>query len=381
LVGLAGIAAFALLSNDDPGDLAVQTAAEATGDETDGSVTEPDAAPPEEPAAPAEDEIADEPTPAPTVAAEPTVAEPTVAAASEPFEDQWDTLPMMMTERQQLPAVVTSSGKIWMIGGLDAFAFATRSVEFYDPLLQTWARCECDLPIALNHHMATTYDDLPVVLGGWVGVDDDIRAESSARVLQLRNGEWVDLPPLLEPRIAGTAVTVGNEIIVTGGQDAQGNLMSTTEIFDGTAWRLGADLPTPREHVGAATDGRFVYVAGGRLLPGGSAANVAAFERYDPATDEWTMLPDLPTARGGLAVVSGNNSIITLGGEGPSGVFDEVEQFDLATQTWKELPPLQPGRHGLAAAFFRRSLYAIGGAVRDSHLGSTGETSSLRVSG
>ncbi len=296
-----------------------------------------------------------------------TGAEPTYT----PIEGDWESLPPMNVERQQLSAVTTPQGKIWMAGGLDAFAYATTTVEFYDPLLRLWTMCDCDLPLALNHHMATYYRDAPVVLGGWIGDAENIKVASSDRVLMLDGNEWIDLPPLLEPRVAGAAVTVGDWIIVTGGQDAAGNMMTTTEIFDGNEWRWGADLPVVSEHLAAATDGRMVYVVGGRQLPAGSAGNLADLQRYDPATDTWEARAPMPTARGGLAATWANGSLIALGGEGPTSVFDEVEQYDPTTDSWSELAPLPGGRHGLAAGVFRRTLYAIGGADDASHIGST----------
>src|SRR4030095_12732764 len=75
-----------------------------------------------------------------------------------------------------------------------------------------------------------------------------------------------------------------------------GKLNPTTEVFDGTAWKRVSDLPTPREHLGMATDGNFAYVVGGRDLS--SDKNSSALERYDPKTAWWAALPAQPPTRG-----------------------------------------------------------------------------------
>ena len=102
----------------------------------------------------------------------------------------------------------------------------------------------------------------------------------------------VRLPSLNRPRAAGAAAVVGDRIVVVGGQ-ADGRLVDSTELFHGKQWRTGADIPTPREHLAAASDANFVYAVGGRALS--PDKNSAALERYDPSTDKWQRLPDMPT--------------------------------------------------------------------------------------
>ena len=119
--------------------------------------------------------------------------------------------------------------------------------------------------------MAVTWQDTPVVLGGWrtEGANPKVATDKVWRVV---NSRWTELPPLLQPRAAAAAAVVGDRIIVTGGVDADGKLLNTTEIFDGSSWKLGAPMPTPRQMLGAASDGKLVYAVGGTngtVRPGG----------------------------------------------------------------------------------------------------------------
>ena len=81
----------------------------------------------------------------------------------------------------------------------------------------------------------------------------------------MRDGAWQNLPRLNHPRAAAAAAVVGDKIVVTGGQ-ADGKLVPQTEVFDGDGWKDVADIPTRREHLGAASDGRYLYAVGGREL-------------------------------------------------------------------------------------------------------------------
>ena len=98
----------------------------------------------------------------------------------------------------------------------------------------------------------------------------------SNRVFVLRNGAWVELPPMLHARAAGAAAVVGDKIVVAGGQ-ANHQLVAPTEVFDGTKWTDVAAIPTPRDHLAAVADGRYFYAVGGRALS--ADKNLGAVER------------------------------------------------------------------------------------------------------
>ncbi|PRC51201.1 hypothetical protein C6A85_65350, partial [Mycobacterium sp. ITM-2017-0098] len=86
------------------------------------------------------------------------------------------------------------------------------------------------------------------------------------------------------------AAVVGDRIVVTGGVDAGGRVLNTTEVYDGTGWTLGAPMPTPRQLLAAASDGTLVYAVGGTS----GTADLASVEAYDPSADTWTTMPALP---------------------------------------------------------------------------------------
>ena len=201
----------------------------------------------------------------------------------------------MPTARQNMASTVARRDDLGG-GRADSGSTASRQVEGYDPVINGWKSAP-DLPVRLHHEMVVTYKDEIVVIGGWIteGIGSK-RRDQRPGVRAARDG-GKSCPPCSGPRAAGAAAVVGDRIVVVGGQD-DGRLLDTTEVFDGKKWSIGAKIPTPREHLAAASDGRFAYAVGGRTLS--SDKNSAALERYDPATDSWQRLPDMPNARGGL---------------------------------------------------------------------------------
>ena len=59
-----------------------------------------------------------------------------------------------------------------------------------------------------------------------------------------------------------------------------------------TPWSFVADLPEFVDYPAVATDGTFLYVAGGYAAssPGCNNCPVNTFERYDPSTNSWMQL-------------------------------------------------------------------------------------------
>ncbi|MCV7410945.1 protein kinase [Mycobacterium florentinum] len=267
---------------------------------------------------------------------------------------QWKPISEARVARYAVATTQVDS-TVWVFGGIRSDGTVTARNEGYDPAIDEWKRGD-DLPVAVSHAMAVTWQGSPVVLGGWMTADS--KSVAADQVWRLVNGHWVELPHLLQPRAAAAAAVVGDRIVVTGGVDANGALLNTTEVFDGNAWTLGAPLPTPRQLLAAASDGRLVYAVGGT-----NGADLATAEAYDPAAKAWTALPALPKARSELGATVADGRLVALGGVSSGQVLKSVSTFDLTTRTWSGLPDMATARHGMAVAAVERSVYTVGGST------------------
>ena len=283
----------------------------------------------------------------------------------------WQLGPSSLYATQQVGAAVLQN-RIWVAGGLTGPDSATAKTEFYDPTVGAWGPGP-NLPVPLHHAMMVTYRNTVWVIGGFEPQGGDVEGTVSARALYLNNSEtaWVEGPPLHHARAAGAAVVVGNEIVVAGGRTAGSSPaeVAPTEVFDGTSWHDAAGIPVTGDHVAAASDGRYVYVVGGRKLS--VAVNTAAVQRFDPNTGKWTQLPPVPSPVSDCGVVVVGGRLIVVGGESIGTVFSTVRAFDLTTSTWLTLPSLAAARHGEAVTAIGNTLYAIDGAAQPGHNAST----------
>lgn len=162
--------------------------------------------------------------------------------------------------------------------------------------------------------------------------------------------------------------------MVVGGQSEK-QLVPQTEIFDGQSWSPAADLPTPREHLAAVSDGTYVYTIGGRFLS--ADKNSAALERFDPAAGDWVRLVDMPTPRGSYGAAYLDGRIVVVGGEEPTQVLGTVEMFDIADERWSTVKPMPTPRHAQAVVAVGQTVYCIGGANRPAHEGAVATIEAL----
>jgi N-acetylneuraminic acid mutarotase len=105
-------------------------------------------------------------------------------------------------------------------------------------------------------------------------------------------------------------------------------------------------------------------------VPGGSdkGKSVTRLDEYDPATDHWRALADLPQPLDHLAVEAVNGKLYAFGGFANvihAGASDAALEYDPASNTWRRLPPMKGPRGAAGAAVINGKIHVIGGRLRD----------------
>jgi N-acetylneuraminic acid mutarotase len=156
------------------------------------------------------------------------------------------------------------------------------------------------------------------------------------------------------------------------------NVLSTVEEYDPAAnsWRARRSLLVPRNHHAAAGVGDKAYVIGGRIgaafISGGSN-NIDLVEMYDPAADLWSVRDKMPTRRSAMGAGVYNGRIIVAGGEFQDrfqfSAYRAVEAYDPALNQWQVLPSMRYPRHGLAVGVVGSRFYAVSGDAQSAGSG------------
>jgi N-acetylneuraminic acid mutarotase len=254
-------------------------------------------------------------------------------------------------------------------GNLRGFlAFDTRTGRWSEPTRT---------PIGLNHSQAAVYKGDLYLASGYLDGD-----EATDRFWRYdpEASKWTQMPPLdLARGAAGTAV-VGDKLYVAGGApktfgaSAKGSPYGSMEIFDFKTgeWSRGPDMPVPRHHlVAAGLDGK-LYVVGGRaglLDTNNDIPPTGEFDRYDPKTEKWERLPELPLPVGYPGITTAAGKVVVVGGEdqtrwedGGGWVTPAAWAFDPKTNRWQRLPDLNVERRGMGAASVDGRVYVLTGS-------------------
>lgn len=308
----------------------------------------------------------------------------------------WQEGPPLIIARTS-PSAVVVDGTLFVVGG-----DSNSEMEEYDPVSGTWS------PLLFSQDgvkanllgQAAPLGDRIVVVGRdqeLLGMPEDASpvfldpfapgALSEQPAPSASPGYLTDLQ---SPRTAVGVASDGQTLYMVGGTSKRNLKGSSTYVFvdlglletlssTTTQWTARAPMPTPRAALGTALlDGK-LYAAGGFqwsgtpttdplmnqpgiVAAGAQMTPVSTLEAYDPATDSWSELAPMPTARYGLALVAASGRLYAIGGtSATTPALATVESYDPVSNTWRTEPSLPVARTLAGATALGDEILVAGG--------------------
>jgi Kelch motif len=235
---------------------------------------------------------------------------------------------------------------------------------------------------------------LPVAALTETGLEQDLRKELGLETKECQPmtdlaSPWMgraNLPYRLdEPRGVG----VDDQIYMVGGITGLEALDNGRLLLDPSneLTRLDTDeetytelAPLPRRlnHIGVIAYRGDLYVLGGygRTL---DTHTSKAFFRYDPETDRWSRLPDMPEPRAAMAVGVIGHTLVVAGGARDDVPMSGAYAFDFRQGRWSRLPPMPDRREHVGGTVLDGKLYVLGGRAKGSFAVRTANSFDLRA--
>jgi hypothetical protein len=206
--------------------------------------------------------------------------------------------------------------KLYVFGGFSQNPVIEKRNEVYDPATDKWTDI-APFPAGkeITHNGMVLVDDNVWLIGGRA-VDSHGPVSNQVIIYNITTNKWINGPGIINPATGaafplggGGYALLGRTIHVFGGFgpticEDQGILHLTIDvdkyIADPThvTWENKlAPMPIPRNHISYITLSGKIYALGGQFQHDCGAGDQKYCQVYDPNTDSWTRLTDLPVAR------------------------------------------------------------------------------------
>ena len=258
-------------------------------------------------------------------------------------------------EKRQEVSYVRVGRRFYLAGG-------GTTQEVYNPETDEWHRV-APLPRSLDHIQGVAVGGRIYYIGGleaWPRPDAD-----SVYIYDPASDRFTTGARMLLGRGAGGVAVHDGKIYYAGGLH-DGRAVAWFDVYDPEtdSWTRLPDMPRARDHFHAvAVDGR-LYAIGGRDSELG--AEISETDVFDFASGTWSSgLEPIPTRRGGFAAAVLDHEIFVMGGETADGAKATVEAYDVRRDSWRPADPLPAGRHGFQAVTCGGAIYVAAGGLTE----------------
>jgi N-acetylneuraminic acid mutarotase len=261
------------------------------------------------------------------------------------------------TERAPYPiaisghAVVSQGDNIYSFGGIANNAAITSAYK-YTPGTNTWTPV-ASLPAPRGWFSGASDGTYIYLLGG---VDQNFNTTATLwRYDPVSNIYNTSLPSYTIPTYFHASAYLNGKIYRIAG--AAIGTDYHVEVYDiaTNSWSMAANYPFANHTLMAVALDNYIYAGGGNASPNNAW-------RYDPSTDTWAAIADLPVGRSAAASGAYNGRWILAGGDVNFAISNSVITWDPATNTWRDLPNMVQARDYLAGATAGQSFYAVAGS-------------------
>ncbi|XDV31725.1 hypothetical protein PO909_002688, partial [Leuciscus waleckii] len=208
-------------------------------------------------------------------------------------------------------------------------------------------------------HGTAVLDEFVYCIGGFDGED----CLNSVRKFNLITQTWHEVAPMYERRgfisvavLDGLIYAIGG---VDGGVDGQQRL-KTVERYDPNTnqWTMMAPMNEKRSNASATSLQGRIYICGGWT----GTESLSSAESFNPETNQWTLVAPMSTRRSGVGVIAYADLVYAVGGldDGASDLRS-AEAYNPLTNIWTDVASMCNPRNNFGIEVVNGQLFAVGG--------------------
>ena len=302
--------------------------------------------------------------------------------ASISFAAGWKQVTQLPTWRIG-DAAAAVGGKIYLIGGFDHKTHvggrgpALSTVDVYDTRTNGW-HAAAEIPTSRIGPQTAVFSNQIYVFGGYdrKGRWGATRYHTTVEMYDTQTDTWVKKPDMPTLRMPFATAVVDGKIYLIGGIRIEVKngvfggkaITDLVEVYDPLTdrWEQRADMPTARSAGDAVVVDSKIYVLGGqaRFARGLADDYVTHIEEYNPKTDQWLQLRDMPMFKFGFSTVAVGNEIYTISGlNNALKRTDAVDVYNPTVDKWRKIEPPTIPTQGTTAVVVNGTIYTLGGVL------------------
>lgn len=294
----------------------------------------------------------------------------TTAIAETSDSTQWQAIASSdgsTAEARHESGAVAVNGKLYLLGGR-----AERSIQVFDPVPAAWINLG-PMPLELHHFQPVAINDSIYLIGSFTCCYPNETLVPEIHVFNTQTLIWSIDGSMPASRTRGSAATIVRDdmIYVVGGNTLghAGGAVAWFDSFDPATgeWSVLPDAPNARDHFAAVLTNDYLVAAAGRQTsqPNPFKNAVLATDVFDFVTGVWHTADPIPTPRAGALAGAAGDEIIVAGGEinTSTTALATVEAFNVYSGKWRELQPLTIARHSGGGVVLDGQFHVLAGSM------------------
>ena len=237
---------------------------------------------------------------------------------------------------------------VWLNGLVYVGGGSSYIINCYDPVNNSWSS---SINTPYRFFTMTTLNNKLVTAGGW-----DRSDKTTTQVILLDAGQLkgYTCTKMITARSHATAAGYQGMLIITGGVDDKGKILSSTELFDSKngQWYKCNNLPQPHSWLQSVIVDNILYMLGGFKDGYGSpAVFTAPLHTLSTHQLKWNTHQDTPWCLSAPVSVNGTHLLIVGGYKRTGGntVTSNIHKLNKVSHSWEAIGHIPSARSRSAA--------------------------------